>query len=187
MASLGLNEFRARRLFFPQLDSRTTIKKYGLVRNRNLLGHNENILFFAFVMKNEQIENNFNHPYVIFFFHNYCVWSTLLENKSLVLLSTSGIAYFWQFWCHMGQEYISNGLICMKTKHFNIEFLKRRTYSLYPAHAMSLLYVYRKPLLYPTSTAGRGRGYTGFTLCVIRPPVRPSVDEIVSVLHLPQY
>ena len=31
--------FRARRLFFPQLGSRTTIKQYRLVRNRNLLGH----------------------------------------------------------------------------------------------------------------------------------------------------
>ena len=57
---------------------------------------------------------------MLFFFQNYCVWSTLLENKSLVLLSTSGIAYFWQFLCHMGQEYISNGLKCMKTKHLNI-------------------------------------------------------------------
>ena len=37
---------RARHLFFPQLGSRTTIKQYGLVRNRNLLGHDDNILPF---------------------------------------------------------------------------------------------------------------------------------------------
>ena len=41
-----INKFRARRLFFPQLGIRTTIKQYGLVRNRNLLGHNDNILYF---------------------------------------------------------------------------------------------------------------------------------------------
>ena len=32
-------------LIFPQLRSRTTMKQYGLVRNRNLLGHDDNILF----------------------------------------------------------------------------------------------------------------------------------------------
>ena len=34
---------RARHLFLPQLGSRTTIKQYRLVRNRNLLGHDDNI------------------------------------------------------------------------------------------------------------------------------------------------
>ena len=38
---------RARHLLFPQLGSRTTIKQYGLVRNRNLLGHDDNILPFS--------------------------------------------------------------------------------------------------------------------------------------------
>ena len=38
---------RARHLFFPQLVRRTTIKQYGLVRNRNLLGHDKNILPFS--------------------------------------------------------------------------------------------------------------------------------------------
>ena len=38
---------RARHLFFPQLGSRTTIKQYGLVRNRNLLGHDDDILPFS--------------------------------------------------------------------------------------------------------------------------------------------
>ena len=31
--------------YFPQLGSRTTIKQYERVRNRNLLGHNDNIRF----------------------------------------------------------------------------------------------------------------------------------------------
>ena len=53
---------RARRLFFPQLGSRTTIKQHGLVRNRNLLGHNDNILFFLlFKMKKLQTGKNFDH------------------------------------------------------------------------------------------------------------------------------
>ena len=39
--------FRARQLFLPQLGSRTTIKQCGLVRNRNLLGHYDNILPFS--------------------------------------------------------------------------------------------------------------------------------------------
>ena len=43
---LNLNGHGARHLFFPQLGSRTTIKQYGLVRNRNLLGHYE--IFFLF-------------------------------------------------------------------------------------------------------------------------------------------
>ena len=34
-------------LIFSQLGSRTTIKQYWLVRNRNLLGHNDDILFFS--------------------------------------------------------------------------------------------------------------------------------------------
>ena len=54
---------RARHLFFPQLGRRTTIKQHGLVRNRNLLGHNDNILFFVFVIKKKQIGENFDHLY----------------------------------------------------------------------------------------------------------------------------
>ena len=38
---------RARHLFFPQLVRRTTIKQYGLVRNRNPLGHDDDILPFS--------------------------------------------------------------------------------------------------------------------------------------------
>ena len=38
---------RVRHLLFPQLGSRTTIKQYGFVRNRNLLGHDDNILPFT--------------------------------------------------------------------------------------------------------------------------------------------
>ena len=40
-------QIRARHLFFPQLVRRTTTKQYGLVRNRNLLGHDRNILRFS--------------------------------------------------------------------------------------------------------------------------------------------
>ena len=32
--------------YFPQLDSRTTIKQHGLVRNQIILGHNDKIIFF---------------------------------------------------------------------------------------------------------------------------------------------
>ena len=39
--------YRARHLFFPQLGSRKTIKQYGLVRNRDLLGHDNDILPFS--------------------------------------------------------------------------------------------------------------------------------------------
>ena len=46
-AWLPLYRARARHLFFPQLGSRTAIKQYGLVRNRNLLGHDDNNLPFS--------------------------------------------------------------------------------------------------------------------------------------------
>ena len=42
---------RARRLFFPQLGSRTTIQPYKLVRNRNLLGHDYIICIFILISR----------------------------------------------------------------------------------------------------------------------------------------
>ena len=50
---LNANKYkcRARRLFFLQLGSRTTIKQYRLVRNRNLLGHTLIICMFTFYFK----------------------------------------------------------------------------------------------------------------------------------------
>ena len=44
--NINTTAHRARHLYFPQLVRRTTIKQYGLVRNRNLLGHDDNILQF---------------------------------------------------------------------------------------------------------------------------------------------
>ena len=58
---------RARHLFLPQLGSRTTIKQYGLVRNRNLLGHYDNILPFSIKNRGELYISIFN-----FLFQDYC-------------------------------------------------------------------------------------------------------------------
>ena len=65
--------YRARRLFFPQLGSRTTIKQYGLVRNQNLLGHNDKLPFFAFAMKNNKSGINFDHLYTYIFYFRIAV------------------------------------------------------------------------------------------------------------------
>ena len=66
---------RARHLFFPQLVRRITIKQYGLVRNRNLL-----IIFSLFRKKSGKT----GYLYIQILFQDYCVWSTLSHNKSLV-------------------------------------------------------------------------------------------------------
>ena len=58
---------RARHLFFPQLGSRTTIKQYGLVRNRNVLGHYDKILPFSINNRGELYISIFN-----FLFQDYC-------------------------------------------------------------------------------------------------------------------
>ena len=75
---------RARHLFFPQLGSRTTIKQYGLVRNRNLLEHDDNILPFSKKKSGRTV-----YLYIYFLFQDYCVWSTLSHNKQLVFFSSS--------------------------------------------------------------------------------------------------
>ena len=94
---------RARHLFFPQLDSRTTIKQYGLVRNRNLLGHDNNILPFSIKKIGE------NYIYICIFnfyfkitvseahYHTINHWYSSLE---VVFF------YFCPFWRHRDQEYI---------------------------------------------------------------------------------
>ena len=64
---------RARRLFFPHLGSRTTIKQYGLVRNQNLLGHNDKLPLFAFAMKNNKSGINFDHLYTYIFYFRIAV------------------------------------------------------------------------------------------------------------------
>ena len=53
---------RARRLFFPQLGSRTTIKPHRLVRNRNQLGHDYKKKFV--MQKLKKILENFYHMYL---------------------------------------------------------------------------------------------------------------------------
>ena len=62
-----LSIYRARHLFFPQLGSRTTIKQYGLVRNRNLLGHYDKILPFSIKNRGELYISIFN-----FLFQDNC-------------------------------------------------------------------------------------------------------------------
>ena len=74
---------RARHLFFPQLGSRTTIKQYGLVRNRNLLGQDDNILPSSIKKSGRTVS------VYLFLFQDYCVWSTLSHNKSLVFFCRS--------------------------------------------------------------------------------------------------
>ena len=70
--------YRARHLFFPQLGSRTTIKQYGLVRNRNLLGQDDNIHPFSIKKSGRTVS------VYLSLFQDYCVWRTLSHNKSLV-------------------------------------------------------------------------------------------------------
>ena len=73
---------RARHLFFPQLGSRTTLKQYGLLRIRDLVGHNDNILIFAFVKK--KIGENFEHLCVSFFYFRIIVFEAHIIINVLV-------------------------------------------------------------------------------------------------------
>ena len=123
---------RARHLFFPQLGSRTTIKKYGLVRNRNLLGHDDNILPFSIKKLRRTV-----YLHIQFLFQDYCVWSTMSYNKSRVFFFRSCVFYFCLFWRHRDQEYISRDIKCI-TLNILIQNVERsRIYSLYSAHVMS--------------------------------------------------
>ena len=79
--------FRARHLFIIQLGSRTTIKQYGLVRNRNLLGHDDSILPFSIKSRREM------YICIFIFYFKITVWSTLSHNKSLVLFSRSCVFF----------------------------------------------------------------------------------------------
>ena len=63
---------RARHLFFLQLVHRTTIKRYGLVRNRNLLGHDDNILPFSEKNPGELYICIFNSYFTITVFEAHC-------------------------------------------------------------------------------------------------------------------
>ena len=112
-----LDRFRARHLFFPQLVRRTTIKQYGLVRNRNLLGHDDNILPFSKKQSGRTV-----YLYIQFLFQDYCVWSTLLHNKSLVFFSRS---FFCPLWRHRDQEYILRDTKMYNIRHFNSERWKK--------------------------------------------------------------
>ena len=99
--------FRARHLFFPQLGRRTTIKQHGLVRNRNLLGHNDNILYFVFVMKKKKKSVKTLIICTFTFFQDCCLWSTLTHHKSFVFLSRGSVVYPCPFWRQREQDYIS--------------------------------------------------------------------------------
>ena len=107
---------RARHLFFPQLGRRTTIKQHGLVRNRNLLGHNNDILFFVFVMKKKTNRWKLWSFVRLLFFQDCCVWSTLTHHKSFVFLSRGNVVYPCPFWRQREQDYISKDKKSMEIK-----------------------------------------------------------------------
>ena len=86
--SFPLCVHRARHLFLPQLGSRTTIKQYRLVRNRNLLGHDYNI-FCCY----EKIQKSGRNLIICIF---------ILISR----FTRSGVVYFCPFWHHRYQEYI---------------------------------------------------------------------------------
>ena len=60
--------------------------------------------------------------YIQSLFQDYCVWSTLSHNKSLVFFSRS---FFSPFWRHRDQEYISRDIRNNNIKHFNSERWKK--------------------------------------------------------------
>ena len=132
-------KYRARRLFFPQLGSRTTIKHYGLVRNKNLLGHDDDTIFY-----NEKITNReelWSSACLLFNFRitvseTYCHminhWCSCLE---VVFIS---VHFDWR---HRDQEYISTDIKMYENQKILIQnFERSRMQSLYPGtlqHVMS--------------------------------------------------
>ena len=109
---------RARHLLFPQLGSRTTIKQYGLVRNRNLLGHYDNILPFSIKNRGELYISIFN-----FLFQDYCEAHCHIINHWCSSLEC--FFYVCPFWRHRDQEYISRDIKLYNIKHFNSERWKK--------------------------------------------------------------
>ena len=106
---------RARRLFFPELGSRTTIKQYGLVRNLNLLGHNDNDIFFGICNgKNNKLVRTliicmFTFYYTIAVFEaRFHIINHLCSCLEVVLFIPVN------FWCHGEQDYISMYDKCME-------------------------------------------------------------------------
>ena len=121
---------RARHLFFPQLVRRTTIKQYGLVRNRNLLGHDYNILHFSKKKSGRAV-----YLYIQFLFQDYCVWSTLSHNKSLVFFSRGFSSVHFDV---TGTRNTFQGIRKMYNINVLIQNVERsKMYSLYSAHVMS--------------------------------------------------
>ena len=111
---------RARHLSFPQLDSRTTIKQYGLVRNRNLLGHDDNILPFSTKNRGELYICIFNFYFKITVSEAHCHiidhWSSLEVAFCFLSILTShgpGIHYTKMIYIKM-----------YNIKHFNSERCK---------------------------------------------------------------
>ena len=109
---------RARHLFFRQLGSRTTIKQYGLVRSRNLLGHGDNILPFS-------IKKIRGELYICIF--NFYFKITVSETHCHIINhSCSSLEFFFcPFWRHRDQEYISRDIKMYDIKHFNSERWKK--------------------------------------------------------------
>ena len=103
-------QVRARHLFFPQLGSRTTIKYHGLVRNRNLLGHDHDILFWH-LYNNKRKQNIWENIYMFacFFISGFTVSEAhcrMINHQCScleVVLFTSIIHFYVNY-----QEYISN-------------------------------------------------------------------------------
>ena len=123
--SIPMDTRRARHLFFPQLGRRTTIKQHGLVRYRNLLGHNDNILFFCICNEKKKIGENFDHLYVYFFFQDCCLWSTLTHHKSFVFFPRGSVVYPCPFWRQREQDYIQRIKKCMEIKKKIFRTLKK--------------------------------------------------------------
>ena len=122
---------RARHLFLPQLGSRTTIKQYRLVRNRNLLGHDDNI-FCCY----EKIQKSGE------------IWSYV----SLFLFQDSleVVLFIFVHFDITGTRNTFKGYKNVWKLKITIQnFERSRIYSLYTqhlstCHVMSPLYVYRK-------------------------------------------
>ena len=121
---------RAGHLFFPQLGSRTTIKQYGLVRNRNLLGYDNDMLPFS-IKKNL---GNCISVCLIFISRLLCLKHTA-PCKSLVFFSRSCVFYFClSILTSQGPGIHFKGW----TLNILIQNIERsRMYSLYSPHVMS--------------------------------------------------
>ena len=121
-------------IFFPQLVRRTTIKQYGLVRNRNSLGHDDNMFPFSKKKKSGRTV----YLYICIF--NFYFKITVSEAHCHIInhWCSSLVEVFLSILTSQGPGILFNGYKKCITSNILIQNVERsKMYSLYSAHVMS--------------------------------------------------